>query len=276
VTFRLERDGFPDLLLTPANGFTVRSVDLGFPAPRTVVDSRPLASGTDDRTRFFGERVVTLDILARGERQQKIDQLGPFLVPQARSFLYFQVGGFQRRVLLRGRSRQAVYQVPGKQEILVQWDAPNGTLETAQASSRTAQATGDIEPGFTFDLEFDLTFPAGTPVGTTAVETVGNADCPPIIRLFGPVTNPRIQNITDGNRELRFNVTLTTEQFLEIDFRERTVFLNGDPNRNRYQQLDFTTSEWWTLLPGTNFVRYTADTFAAPARAVVSYRCQWI
>lgn len=276
MTFRLERDGFPDLLLTPANGFHVRSVDFGFPAPRPVIDSRPLASGTDDRTRFFGERVVTLDLLARGERQAKIDQLGPFLVPDARSFLYFQVGSFQRRIKLRGRARQAVYDVPGKQEILVQWDAPNGTMETAEPSEQTAFATGDVEPGFTFDIDFDLTFPEATPVGTTQIVTQGNAGCPPVIQLWGPVTNPRIQNITDGNRELRFNVTLTTEQYLEVDFRERTVFLNGDPRRNRYQQLDFTTSEWWTLVPGTNFVRYTADDFAAPARAVVSYRCQWI
>jgi hypothetical protein len=241
-----------------------------------VVDERPQANGTDDRTRFFGDRVVTLDVLARGERQQKIDELGPFLVPNARSFLYFTVGNFERRILLRGRSRQAVYGVPGKQEIVVQWDAPNGTNETATLQQAVAQATGAVEPGFTFDIEFDLSFPAGTPVGTTAVDTVGNAECPPVIQLWGPVTNPRIQNITDGNKELRFNVTLTTEQYLEVDFRERTVFLNGDPNRNRYQQLDFTTSEWWTLLPGTNFVRYTADTFASPARAVVRYRCQWI
>jgi hypothetical protein len=276
VTFRLERDGFPTLHLTPDNGFTVRSVDLGFPAPRTVVDSRPQANGTDDRTRFLGDRVVTLDLLARGERQQKIDQLGPFLVPNARSFLYFQVGNFERRVLLRGRSRSAVYDVPGKQEILVQWDAPNGTVETANARSETALASGAVEPGFTFDIDFDLTFPASTPVGTTSIVTVGNAECPPIIQLWGPVVNPRIINITDGNRQLRFDVTLTTEQFWQVDFRERTVFLNGDPNRNRYQQLDFTASEWWTLLPGTNFVRYTADTFASPARAVVSFRCQWI
>jgi len=281
VSFRLERDGVPTLHLDADNGFSVRRVDLGFPSPRTVVDSRPLANGTDDRTQFFGERVVSLDLLARGERQQKIDQLSPFLVPSARSYLYFQVGAFERRILLRGRSRQAIYNVPGKQEMLVQWDAPDGTAETAQANEVIVPASVQAAPGFTFDISFDLTFPAASPAGRTNVFTVGNAQCFPVIQLWGPCTFPRIDNLQDRNvfgvpKQLAFDVTLGAGQYLEVDLRERTVLLNGNPAESRYSTLDFTVSDWWTLAPGDNFVKYFPDSFSGNARAVVTYRCTFL
>ena len=281
MTFRLERDGVPTLHLTPENGFTVRRVDLGYPAPRTVVDARPLANGTDDRTRFFGERVVSLDILARGERQQKIDELSPFLVPEGRSYLYFPVGNFERRILLRGRSRSAVYNVPGKQEMLVQWDAPDGTAETALANEVTAFATVGVSPGFLFDLTFDLVFPQTSPAGRTNAFTVGNARCYPVLQLWGPCTFPRIDNLQDRNvfglpKQLAFDVALSAGQYLEVDLREKTVFLNGNPAQSRYSTLDFAVSEWWSLAPGDNFVKYFPDTFSGNARAVLTYRCTFL
>jgi hypothetical protein len=276
VTIRLERDGYPPLLLTRENGWAVRRLDLGYPSPRLVVDDRPQANGTDDRTQYFGDRVVSLDLLATGPRQAKVDELGPFLVPNARSYLYFPVGGFERRVLLRARARTAQYRLPERTEVLVQWDAPNGTIETATVQQRTAFAVPETEPGVTFDVDFDIDFPQSSPIGSTSVVTVGNAFCPPVVDLYGPVTNPSIENLTDGFRRLVFAATIADGQFFRVDFRERTVLLNGDPVRNRYNQLDFARSQWWTLQPGTNLVRYTADTFASPARAVIRYRCQWV
>jgi len=282
VTFRLERDGIAPLILDAQNGWHVRGADFGFPTVREVVDGRPQADGTDDRTRHFGSRLVSLDLLARGERQQRIDQLSPFLVPNARAYLYFPVGPFERRILLRGRDRLATYtRNTGKQAILAQWDAPNGTMETAVEQSATALASDPVEPGFTFDLTFPLLFPLSTPVGATIVTTVGNALCPPILRLFGPCVNPRIENVADldefgAAKRLAFNITLAAGDYLEVDVRERTVLLNGLRTQNRYSTLDFATSTWWTLQPGQNLVRYFPQTFSGDARAVIAFRCQFL
>lgn len=280
MTFRLEREGVAPLELTPVNGFHVRNVDLGFPSPRTVIDDRPLANGTDDRTRFFGERVVTLDLLASGPRQVKVDQLSPFLVPDGRSFLYFD-GPQPRRIRLRGRSRQAAFRLPNKQEIVVQWDAPDGVAETAFEVSRTVFASVGVSPGFTFDVTFDLAFPAASPSGRTNVPTSGNARCYPVAQLWGPCVFPRIDNLQDVNdegvpKQLAFDVSLSAGQYLEVDFRERTVLLNGNPAQNRYSTLDFAVSEWWTLGPGTNFVKYFPDSFSGNARAEMLYRCTFL
>jgi hypothetical protein len=220
MTFRLERDGHAPLVLSAANGWHVRRADFGFPTVRTVVDGRPQADGTDDRTRHFGARAVSLELLARGDRQAKLDQLSPFLVPSARVYLYFPVGSFERRILLRGRDRTAAYeQLTGKQAMLAQWDAPNGTMETATEGVAVAPASDPVEPGFTFDLTFPIVFPASTPVGATIVTTVGNALCPPVLQLWGPCVNPRIENVSelDENglaKRLQFNATLGQDEYL--------------------------------------------------------------
>lgn len=278
MSFRLERAGYPTLNLTGANGWTVRRFSLGFPTPRVVVDDRPLADGVDDRTAYFGSRVVTLDLLARKNRQTALDELGPFLVPNARSYLYYpSSAGFERRVLLRGASVDAPWEgAPGKLELLVAWEAPNGTAETANANSATASATTPPGPGFEFDLTFDLTFPASSPAGSTTVTTIGNAKCYPVIKLYGPATFPRIENYTDGQKSLDFNIALSATDYLEVDVRNKTVLLNGNPAQNRYQTLDFATSEWWVLQPGSNLVRYYPDVYSGAARAELSWRCQFI
>ena len=77
-------------------------------------------------------------------------------------------------------------------------------------------------------------------------------------------------------KQLAFNITLSAGQYLEVDTRERTVLLNGNPNQPRYSTLDFSVSEWFTLAPGTNFVKYFPDSFSGNARAVMLYRCTFL
>lgn len=283
MTIRLEQQGRPPLELTAENGYFVSRLDLGYPVVRPVVDDRPQASGTDDRTRFHSSKIVTIDLVARGDRTEKTEELGPFLVPFARSFLFYPAGnGLERRILIRARDRTAPWDgPPGKHRIIAQFEAPNGTAETADLGQAVATATTAVEPGLTFDLTFDVLFPLSTPVGATVVTTIGDALCPPVARLFGPCVNPRIENVTDPDvdgraKRLQFNITLGAGEFLEVDFRERTVKLDGNPRRDRYSTLDFTESNWWTLRPGDNLVRYFPEDFSGDARAELSFRCQFI
>ena len=283
MTIRLEQDGRPPLELTPENGWFLSRMDLGYPAIRPVSDDRPLASGTDDRTRFHSSKLVTLDLVARGDRNVKQEELGSFLVPFRRSFLYYPAGdGTERRILLRARERTSPWEgPPGKHRIIAQFEAPNGTAETALQGEATALAVPPAEPGFTFDLTFDIVFPLSSPVGATNVTTIGDALCPPVLRLFGPCVNPRIENVSEPDEEgrakrLQFNITLGAGQFLEVDVRERTVKLNGNPRQDRYSTLNFVESRWWTLQPGDNLIRYFPEVFGSDSRAEVLFRCQFI
>jgi hypothetical protein len=96
-----------------------------------------------------------------------------------------------------------------------------------------------------------------------------------VISLFGPCTNPRFENLTTG-QQLRFVTTLTAGQFLEINVRDRTVRLNGLVAQNRYNTLDFATSQWFDLPPGESLLRYRPDSITAGAFARVGFRSSWI
>jgi hypothetical protein len=278
---QLELNG-QTLDLIPANGFFVREFNLGYPAPRTVVDNRPNIDGTDDRTRFFGSRVVSLSVDLIGNKWDLLDQLSPYMIPGARPFLVFDDAAQPRRFRLRASDESKVIQSPTiSQNVFLQWVAPDGVAETVNQSEQIAFASVGVSPGFTFDLSFDLVFPTASPSGRTNVFTLGNARCYPVMQLWGPCTFPRVDNLQDLNsagvpKQLAFDIALSAGQYLEVDTRERTVLLNGNANQPRYSTLDFSVSEWWTLAPGNNFVKYFPDSFSGTARAVMLYRCTFL
>jgi hypothetical protein len=274
--------GTQTLDLTPANGFNVRDFNLGFPVVRSVMDDRPNIDGTDDRTRFFGARVVSLDVDLVGNKWSLLDQLAPFLVPSARPYLVFDDASQPRRVRLRSSEETAIITAPtNQQRVLLQWVAPDGVAETVNEAQQIVFAATLASPGFSFDLTFDLTYPPSTPAGRTDVFTVGNARCYPVMQLWGPCVFPRIDNAQDVGtngvpKQLAFDITLTGAQYLEVDIRERTVLLNGNVNAPRYNTLDFAVSDWFSLQPGNNFVSYFPDSFSGASRAVMLYRCTFL
>lgn len=273
----LDLDG--DILqLTPANGFNIRDFNLGFPTVRTVMDNRPNVDGTDDRTRFFGSRVVSVDIDLVGDKWALLDQLAPYLNPNNRPYLVFDDATQTRRIRLRSSEETAIITAPTNiQRVLLQWIAPDGIAEAVTQVSVDVPASIGLQPGFTFNFGFDLLFPTASPAGRTNVQSVGSIRSYPVIQLYGPCRNPRIDNREDPNligapKQLAFNIALSTSQYLEIDTRERTVLFGGNPNQPRYQTLDFTVSEWWSLAAGDNFVKYFPDSFRTGARAVMLFR----
>lgn len=268
--------------LTPENGYNVREFNLGYPRPRTVMDARPTSDGMDDRTAFFGARNVSLSIDLIGNKWDLLDGLSAYMVPNARPYLVFDDATQPRRFRLRAGDQSKIITSPTtSQNVLLQWVAPDGVAETVNQSSQTVFASVGVSPGFTFDLTFDLTFPNASPSGRTNVPTAGNARCYPVMQLWGPCTFPRIDNLQDLSddgtpKQMAFDVTLSAGQYLEVDVREKTVLLNGNANQPRYSTIDFTVSEWWTLAPGTNFVKYFPDSYGGNARAVMLYRCTFL
>lgn len=268
------------LTLDEANGYLVQTFDLGYPSVRVVSDVRPLADGTDDLTQYFGERVVALDITMTGDKWARMDALGKYLAPYARPYLYYDDAAQARRIRLRPADRRLAIMSPTtSQQVLVQWVAPDGVSEAAAESSVTVFASPQDEPGFTFDLTFDIDFP--TAPGRTQVTTDGNAKTYPTLRLYGPAVTPRIENAADLNvagepKRLTFDITVADGDYLEVDVRNRTVLLNGRADKSRYYTLDFTESEWWTLLPGLNQIRYFPVSYSGSTRAVILYRSTFL
>jgi hypothetical protein len=274
-TARLEL-GADVLDLTEANGWFVRQLDVGYPAVRQIVDPRAGADGTVDSTQFFGNRTVSLLLRSTGNRRVAWEQLSKFMRPGTRPFLFYNLDGADRRIRLRPVARSAAFVAPTtSQEFLVQWVAPDGVIEAATETVALADATSGVEDGRQYDLTFDRTYDPTTPAGAVLVTNDGTSNVALDIQLFGPCTDPLIENLTTGEL-LAFDTTLTAGQWLQISSRNRTVLLNNLPAQNRYDTLDFTVSSWFTLPPGQSLIRYRPDTSSSGAFARISFRSSWI
>lgn len=125
--------------------------------------------------------------------------------------------------------------------------------------------------GLTWPLTWPLNWGAITESGTITAVNAGNFDTGATIRVDGPVTNPRIENLTVG-KTIEIDIVVATGDFLEIDTEENTVLLNG--TASRYDNLT-STSQWWDLQPGSNEVRFRASTTTA-ATLTLTWRSAWI
>lgn len=124
--------------------------------------------------------------------------------------------------------------------------------------------------GMTFPMRFPVSFAGSVSLGTT-VTNAGDADTWPLLRVYGPVVNPTIQNVTTG-LQLVVVGTIDADTFIQIDPATRAVTLGGNPDLSRYAMLDRTASSFWPLVPGANAIRLLAASFSGTARVELTYR----
>lgn len=260
-------------------GYRVGRLDIGFPTVRGVSESRVDDDGEDDRTAHHGASAVAMEIMLHARDTtltQLLDALRAFCHPSSRPYLVVERDGQQRRIRLRADQQSAPITNPFHQQVQASWRAPDGVMEALAEQIGTAEAVATDEGGFAFDLTFDLAFPATSAVGSVTVTNDGTVTVTPVLRLYGPCTDPRVENQTTGQQMIFSGLTIAAGDWLEIDCRERTIRLNGLTEQSRYARLDFVASEFLTLLPGLNTVRYYPVSFSSGARLEVRFRSAWI
>jgi hypothetical protein len=266
-TIRLD-DGTSTITLRPAapsgtDPYICTGETLASAAPREAVQAFAGKSGVNDLTQFHDAAVfqATLYIQDSGgiTRHQYIDQLRAMLRPANRPYLYLQRDGWltERRALVRGASLTApIDRLSGTRvETSLQVTIPAGVLESAVLSSDNTRP-GSTSSGRTYPRTDPWSYTPGAS-GATKFLTVGGGevgatDTPLLMRLYGACTEPVITNVTLGEVFELDNVTLADGQYLEIDMDAKTVLLNGDTSLSYYNKINFTTSTWWQLQPGTN------------------------
>lgn len=116
--------------------------------------------------------------------------------------------------------------------------------------------SSEITNGHGFDHGYDLSFGGISTAGSQiSVYNAGTKAVGAIIRLYGPVTGPRLLNDTTG-RILSFRTSLvaTSTDIITIDLKRRTVKLNGASRRGTVED----ENGWFMIAPGTNILRYQA------------------
>ena len=282
----------PPLYLQPQYGFVPQKFDGGFPEIRSVDDKRPASNGTFDFTEFFGARAVNLQLTLAPEvateanlTDQKLeDRLKIWMDPSRRTYLYIRTNPLDdyRRILLRSANASGQINLVTKTEfraVSLAWKGIDGVFESADLQTDVLNPGAATELGRTYDQAYDKAYAASDTIGSKTIYNYGTAPTFPRIRIYGPVTGPRIENATTGDKlEFLAAYALVAGEFLDIDFREGTVYLNGDPTNSRYDKIDFAggLSDWWTLIPGPNLVRFYPLIQAAPAQAQIDWRSAYL
>lgn len=128
-----------------------------------------------------------------------------------------------------------------------------------------------VTGGLEFPIQFPIQFTATTVAGRVNLTNAGTATVGLRLRIDGPVVEPRVTLLVDGVAStLRFNLTLTAGQWLDVDTAARTVYMNGTASRRG------NAAGVWPLLPsGTHELAFDAAAYDAAAELTVTWRDGW-
>jgi hypothetical protein len=270
-------------------GYWCTSLDLGYPEVRDVVNPRPDQHGVDDRTQYFGGRVVSADITAGGPGVS-IDEVAasfaPYMLPANRPALHYildRPGRPERVITLRASGYAWPIVGPWRRDIHLQWLAADPVLWDPTERQAIAWAGSATFSGRTYPWTPDRQYPAGGGLPTTArIEHAGDINARPLLRIYGPITGPRARFATyhpDGfltdSATLGFVAAFTVDagHYVEVDTVAYTVRLDGDPGRPAEHFLVWTDLRWPVLAP---LPSYTLMSLAGgSANEITQIQARW-
>lgn len=251
------------------------------------LDSAEVRENMVDRTeqdgsiqgpQFYGRRPIVLtgqinatDTITRNEIAARIKRASNAMRQNA-TLTWTPDGGEQMFASVR---RQAPPRITGNwlKKFQIPLVASDPRLYSTTLTNSSVLAAPAAENGRSYNKVFDISYGLPTPSGILNVVNNGDGESPPVIRIYGPGTNPSLTNVTT-EQTLNLTYTLVTaEEYLELDFFARTITLNG--STNRYSALNFATSEWWYLQPDANEIRLGWSSFTAGAKMEIFYRDAW-
>jgi hypothetical protein len=278
-------DGARELTLHPRVDVLPDSLDVSFPAIREVTEPRVDDDGERDTTDLFGARAVSLSAALTDDTYAPanlLDQVKAFLHPRTRPYLYVTQDGWgqERRMLLRidqFSEPYSGYVASQVRAVQLQWKAPDGIWEAADTETVVVNADIGSTDGISFPISFPLAWPTTTASGATTVSNLGGVPSHFVARLYGPCTGPRLVNETTGE-ETTFTaaLVLAAGEYVEVDTRNRTAYLNSEAGQSRLNYLDFTVTSWWRIEPGDQQIRYAPETASPGSVAEITYRPAWL
>lgn len=253
-------------LMDAAGSFRVESLELAWPAVREVKANLPTRDGIFDTTTLLGERVVTIVgsiIPAAGTaRAAALNTLAGWAVPSIRPRLVYAVdaGMPTRQIGLRGQQLGAPFTNPAVSAFTVSWVAADPVAYSMVANAVTV-TPGSTTLGRTYPLTFNRTYVTAGAGGTVNVTNAGSYPTWPTFKVFGPCTNPTINNVDPALGQIvTHDMTINAGDFVEIDTQAATVYYNGLASASRYDELDFGATLFAPFQPGTTGVQFVTAT----------------
>lgn len=243
------------------------------PAIRGDVTDLPGGDGGTDSNPLFSARVISLTGYATGEPAavNAARLRFPSLTEAARGgVLTVTEDGMSLSSIVRPSGAFRADRLGG---YTFRWQMQLTAPDPRKYGPALEQTTtmGASTGGLAFPMAFPLAFGAAAG-GSVAIGNDGTVKSWPVVRIAGPVVNPRILNPTTGD-EFRIALTLAAGEYLDIDTAARTVLLQGTASR---RALVSTTGEWLPVAPGGATFTCSADTYDASALFTFAGRGAWI
>lgn len=245
------------------------------PDIRSTLEALPGDDGGSDASPLYSPRVITLTGAA----------IAPDATTMANARLGFsstleaQRGGTLSCTDLTGLTLSAFVRLSGPIRI-----AQNGInafdfqLQLTAPDPRkyaTPVETSVGLPASVGGLSFPVAFPADFGLssgGSVTVTNAGTVRTWPVLRLAGPLVNPRVINPATGD-ELHVTATIPAGQYIDIDTSARTVLLNGTASRRAAVTV---AGEWLPVAPGVSSFRFGSDVYDPSALLTVAVRSAWL
>jgi hypothetical protein len=152
----------------------------------------------------------------------------------------------------------------------VEWHCTDPRIYAATETQLTISQATVAGTGLTFPATFPLSFGGAVTGGTVVATNSGEFPAPWTMTITGPITNPRVENITTG-QTLTFDATLAAGETLVLSSLDKQILLGG--TASRYSWLRFG-SAWFDLVAGDNTIRLAGT--AGSGTAALSFRSVWI
>lgn len=288
---------YDDMELQPENGYVPQAIDFGWPALRENREVRPSQNGEDDYTKFFGARAISFPVGIRDDMALSVpyleDELKKWLLPELESYLEFRRRGDMvwRRIRVKGTNNsQRLTLASFRYDMAtMSFRAPDGVFELGPASGDrdfSLPETLTLSPSVTnetgriysatqlnYDGSTQKRYPVTEVIGAGIAVNRGTAPVYPTIRIYGRTLGPRLINMDTG-QQLKFldAYQINAGEYVEVNFRDGTVLLNGDPTNTRFNKVDFSVSEFFTMAPRkSNNLRYDTLSYDPPSHIEVDW-----
>lgn len=152
----------------------------------------------------------------------------------------------------------------------VEWWCTDPRIYDAESATVDAAMADVSGTGRTYPRVYPLTYGGAISGGLFTTNNEGEFPAPWTATMTGPVTNPRLENVTTG-QTIRFSGSLASGETLYLSSDEKAVLLNG--TASRYYWLA-AGSEWFDLAPGVNDLRFAGTAGAGSIQ--LEFRSAWI
>lgn len=159
------------------------------------------------------------------------------------------------------------------------WEAPGVTATKVNGANFGVGLKVIVGPEFaamysgSVDLIQMKVYYENAPMELTINNSIGNTAAYPVVKLTGPGNIWTLKNATTG-QTMVIEANLAAGHVMEINFKNHTITDNGV---NIYGKLNFTSSNWWLLEPGSNKITCAVSELATTSTKMeVEYRDTWL